>query len=84
MNPEQFLGFVRPKIIQSLGMERLHPLLQEKRILRVKFRTDPTSNQLHMGHVVSMLLLDMFQKAGHSVDFIPHTPMLCIGVVHLQ
>ncbi len=70
MDPEQFLGFVRPKITQSLGMERLHPLLQEKRALRVKFGTDPTSNQLHMGHVVPMLLLDMFQKAGHSVDFI--------------
>ena len=67
---ERFLGFIRPKIAQALGIERLPQMLQSKKKLHVKFGTDPTSNQLHMGHVVPMILVEMFQKAGHPVDFI--------------
>ncbi|MEI6420500.1 MAG: tyrosine--tRNA ligase [bacterium] len=70
ISPERFLGFLRPKISQSLGIERLCELLKTRKCLNVKFGTDPTSSQLHIGHVVPMILVEMFQKAGHSVDFI--------------
>ncbi|MEI8339619.1 MAG: tyrosine--tRNA ligase [bacterium] len=70
VSPERFMGFIRPKISQSLGIERLLEMLKNGRVLNVKFGTDPTSSQLHIGHVVPMILVEMFQKAGHNVDFI--------------
>jgi len=70
IEPERFLGFIRPKVVQVLGIERLPEMLKAGKKLNVKFGTDPTSNQLHIGHVVPMILVEMFQKAGHPVDFI--------------
>ncbi|MDD4625077.1 MAG: tyrosine--tRNA ligase [Candidatus Paceibacterota bacterium] len=70
IEPESFLGFINPKISQSLGFERLPEMLKSGKKLKVKFGTDPTAGQLHMGHIVPMILLEMFQKAGHHIDFI--------------
>jgi tyrosyl-tRNA synthetase len=38
--------------------------------LRVKFGIDPTGSDIHLGHVVPILLLAMFARAGHHIDFV--------------
>ena len=41
----------------------------EKR-LRVKFGIDPTSDKLHLGHLVPLLIVKSFLKQGHHVDIV--------------
>lgn len=70
MPEEEFLGYVRAKCQEILPEEKLKTLLAEKRPLRVKLGTDATGTNLHIGHIVPLLLLKQFQKAGHKIDFI--------------
>lgn len=70
MPAEEFLGYVRVKCQEILPEERLKTLLADKKALRVKLGTDATGRDLHIGHLVPLLLLRQFQKAGHKIDFI--------------
>ena len=74
MPADQFLGFVKPKCQEMLTTERLTELLKASRTsgrkLKVKLGTDATGKELHIGHLVPLLLLKQFQKAGHHIDFI--------------
>ncbi len=58
------------------GLSALKELLElaknEKRQLRVKLGIDPTSSDLHLGHMVCIQKLKQFQDAGHL-------PVLIIG-----
>lgn len=67
---EEFLGFISSKCQSVLTIERLKELLYGGRSLKVKFGIDPTASNIHMGHVVPIMLLRQFQKAGHQIDFI--------------
>ncbi len=62
--------------IHPEGKKALEALLklaaEEKRPLRVKLGIDPTSSDLHLGHMVCIQKLKQFQDAGH-------TPVLIIG-----
>ncbi len=62
--------------IRPGGAKALHDLLakakSEKRQLRVKLGIDPTSSDLHLGHMVCIQVLKQFQEAGHL-------PVLIIG-----
>lgn len=62
--------------IKPNGTKALEALLEkaaeEKRPLRVKLGIDPTSADLHLGHMVCIQKLKQFQDAGH-------TPVLIIG-----
>lgn len=70
MPAEEFLGYVKAKSQEILPEEKLKSLLAEGRPLRVKLGTDATGQDLHIGHLVPLLLLRQFQKAGHKIDFI--------------
>jgi len=70
MPNEEFLSFIKTKCQQILPEDKLESLLTEKRVLRVKLGTDATGKDLHIGHIVPLLLLRQFQKAGHRIDFI--------------
>lgn len=70
MPVDEFLGFVTPKCQEMLTADRLKELLASGRTLKVKLGTDATGSDLHIGHVVPLLLLKQFQKAGHHIDFI--------------
>jgi tyrosyl-tRNA synthetase len=39
-------------------------------MLRIKFGIDPTAQDVHLGHVVPIMILDLFSKAGHHIDLI--------------
>lgn len=66
----EFIGFLHPKCQEIITAERLRALLSEDRKLRVKFGIDPTASDIHIGHLVPMMLLRQFAKAGHHIDFI--------------
>ncbi|MBA4496434.1 tyrosine--tRNA ligase [Paenactinomyces guangxiensis] len=70
INADEFIGFIRPKCQEILTVEELKKTLEEKEKLRVKLGIDPTGSDIHLGHVVPILLLNQFVKAGHQVDFI--------------
>jgi tyrosyl-tRNA synthetase len=70
ISPDELLEFIEPKCQEMLTRNELVSRLKEGRPLRVKFGIDPTGSQVHMGHLVPMLLLNQFGKAGHRVDFI--------------
>lgn len=68
--PEELFEFIEPKCQEMLTRSELISRLKEGRRLRVKFGIDPTGSQVHLGHLVPMLLLNQFAKAGHQIDFI--------------
>ena len=70
MPAEQFLGFIKPKCQEILTLERLKELVNGKNKLKIKLGADATGDNLHIGHIVPLLLLRQFQKAGHHIDFI--------------
>ena len=40
------------------------------RILKVKFGIDPTSDKLHLGHLIPLLLVKDFKEKGHQIDIV--------------
>jgi len=70
MSMDEFLGFVKPKCQEILTVEHLSKLLASGTKLKVKLGVDATGIDLHIGHIVPLLLLKQFQKAGHHIDFI--------------
>lgn len=48
-------------------VELLKKVAEEKRPLRIKLGIDPTSTDLHLGHMVCIQKLKQFQEAGHQV-----------------
>ncbi len=47
--------------------DHLERSLKSGKKLRVKFGIDPTSPELHLGHMVPLLKLKAFQDAGHQI-----------------
>ncbi|TCP70729.1 hypothetical protein [Baia soyae] len=70
ISPKELLSFVRTKCQEILTQDRLLELLSEGRQLRVKLGIDPTGAEIHLGHIVPLLLLNQFARAGHHIDFI--------------
>jgi tyrosyl-tRNA synthetase len=54
----------RGLIAQTTGDEQLQEHLKETRALYCGF--DPTADSLHIGHLVPLLILQRFQRAGHK------------------
>ena len=70
LSVEEFLEFVDPKIDQIITRDELKKRLQEKNKLSIKFGIDPTSPDVHLGHVLPIMVLRQFQKAGHDINLI--------------
>ncbi len=70
MPPEELLGYIRPKCQEILPLEQLKTLLASGAKLKIKLGVDATGSDLHIGHIVPLMLLRQFQKAGHHIDFI--------------
>jgi len=50
--------------------EELRERLKEDRPLRVYLGVDPTSPDLHLGHIVPIQKLKQFQDLGHEITFL--------------
>ncbi len=66
----ELLDFISVKIEQALTFEELSGRLASKKKVSVKLGIDPTGPDVHMGHLVPIMLLRQFQKAGHVVHLI--------------
>lgn len=67
---DEFIGFLLPKCQEFITPEKLRQKITSQPILKVKFGIDPTASEIHIGHVVPIMLLRQFAKAGHKIDFI--------------
>jgi len=67
---DEFIGFLIPKCQEILTLKKLVQKLKDQTILKVKFGIDPTAADIHLGHIVPIMLLQQFAKAGHHIDFI--------------
>lgn len=70
MEADEFISFLRPKIKEVLTEEEFRNRLKKGDKLRVKFGIDPTARDIHLGHIVPILVLRQFVQAGHHVDLI--------------
>lgn len=57
-------------VAEAIDREHLKAALKSGRKLRVKLGIDPTSPNLHIGRMVTLLKLRDFQELGHQVVFI--------------
>lgn len=66
----EFLSLIRVKAKEIITIKEIENLLKKKRTLKIKFGVDPTGSELHLGHAVPLMLLRLFQRAGHEAHFI--------------
>lgn len=67
---DDFLALVRPKCKHIVTQSELATLVASKKKLRIKFGIDPTSADVHLGHAVPIMLLNLFQRRGHEIHFL--------------
>jgi len=60
-------------------LDKLERSIKERRPLRVKLGIDPTSTELHLGHIVPLRKLMQFQELGHHAILIIGTFTALIG-----
>jgi len=70
ISPSDFVGFLRPKLKDVVSWPELEARLKEGRKLSVKFGIDPTAKDVHLGHLVPIMVLRQFLKAGHKISLI--------------
>lgn len=70
MPPQELIGFLKMKTSQAITWEEVEEKLNEGRSLRIKLGIDPTGAELHLGHLVPIMLLRQFLRAGHHIDLI--------------
>lgn len=65
------LGDLLPvKIDQVISQKELTQVLQNKKKVVVKFGIDPTGPDIHLGHLLPIMILRQFQRAGHHIHFV--------------
>jgi tyrosyl-tRNA synthetase len=65
LSPEQQLELIRANTVDLIPEDELLAKLRSGRSLRVKYGVDPTGPDLHIGHVVPLRKLRLFQDLGH-------------------
>lgn len=70
MSTTEWLEIVKNKVGENIAMDTLPRLVEENRPLTIKFGIDPTAANIHIGHVVPMMLVKAFVKKGHKVHII--------------
>ena len=68
MPKAEWLEIVQNKLENSFGMDRFIELVNSDKRMTVKFGIDPTAANIHIGHVVPMMLVNAFLKKGHKID----------------
>ena len=64
------LEIFRARTVELVSEEDLARKLEEKRPLRVKLGMDPSTPDLHIGHVVVLDKLREIQELGHTIIFL--------------
>ncbi|MCB9808876.1 tyrosine--tRNA ligase [Candidatus Nomurabacteria bacterium] len=69
-DPKKIQELLNRGVDEVIGREELEKALTSGVPLRVKFGTDPTSPNLHLGRAVQLLKLRDFQELGHTIVLI--------------
>jgi tyrosyl-tRNA synthetase len=67
---ESILQILSAGAVEVLPLEVLRTKLLENRPLKIKLGADPTSPNIHLGHLVVLEKLHDFQKLGHEIIFL--------------
>ncbi len=70
MSTTEWLEIIKNKVGENIDMDKLPNLIEENRTLTIKFGIDPTAANIHIGHVVPLMLVKAFVKKGHKVHII--------------
>lgn len=70
MGFKEELELIKKGVSEIIEESELIEKLNKKKVLRVKAGFDPTSKDLHLGHVILLQKLRTFQILGHEVYFI--------------
>jgi len=63
-------AFLAERTDTAVRLAEVKKLLSSKKPAHIKYGVDPTAPDIHLGHVVQLLVLRELQKAGHKVTFI--------------
>lgn len=55
---------------EDIIIKKLEQSKKDNIPLKIKFGIDPTSTDLHLGHVVPLILLNRLQRMGHKIMFL--------------
>jgi len=69
-NIEKVISRIKRGTVDFISEEEIRKKLSLKRPLRIKFGVDPTSPDIHLGHIVLLNKLKLFQELGHHIVFI--------------
>ncbi len=67
--PGELYDVLAPKIDQVITQEELQKALKKDKLV-VKFGIDPTGPDIHLGHLLPIMILRLFQRAGHAIHFV--------------
>ncbi len=67
---DEALALVRRGAEEIIGEDRIADALRQGRRLRVKAGFDPTTPDIHLGHIVLLQKMRQFQQLGHQVIFL--------------
>lgn len=67
---DEALALIRRGASEIIGEDEVAVALGEGRRLRVKAGFDPTSPDIHLGHIVLLQKMRQFQRLGHQVIFL--------------
>jgi len=79
MKPEQQIQVFEQNTDNLISEELLLKKLKSGNPLKIKFGIDPTSTDLHLGHVVLLNKLKQLQKLGHQIHIIIGDTTATIG-----
>ncbi|MCX6811938.1 MAG: tyrosine--tRNA ligase [Candidatus Berkelbacteria bacterium] len=63
-------SILKHNVVEIIDEKSLIKRLASGKKLRVKFGADPTSPDLHLGHIIALDKLRQFQEAGHIIIFL--------------
>ncbi len=70
MKKTEIIDFLLRGTETIVSKEELTERLSDKKQLKVKLGVDPTSPELHLGHMVILKILRRFQDLGHKVQIV--------------
>lgn len=70
ITPSELMQLLTPKSELMITEEKVVEQIESERKLNVKFGTDPTGPDLHLGHIVPIRILDILNRAGHNIDLV--------------
>ena len=70
LSPEKVLSRIKRGTVEIINEEQLLKKLRTGKSLNIKAGFDPTASDIHLGHLVLLKKLRLFQDLGHTIYFL--------------